>query len=228
MSQKVAQAALREDRSLAAPFVGGLWAAIRSADGPCPASQDYQHLPGVFDPAWLQTLPLPIGKNRPTRQTVSLGKAMHFERLSDEAALKNAYDSQPRTKIYESIETRSGGWTAEATRYLMKLAGCDVVCSVYESQAGDKTLGPHKDRWYGAIVQIHGAKEWQLGEDVEREQTTVVAEAGDLLLVPQGLLHDVSTPNYSVHMTVAILVDGYDWMKPEINAGRIVPIDTGA
>jgi hypothetical protein len=227
VSKEVSQAALYRDRSLAAPFVGGLWAAIRSVDGPRPANQDYHHLPGVFDPAWLQTLPLPIGENRPTRQTVSLGEDMHFERLSDEAAVEHAYASQPRTKIYESVETRSGGWSAEATRHLMKLAGCDVVCTVYESRAGDKTLGSHKDRWYGAIVQILGAKAWQLGEDVEREETTVVAEAGDLLIVPQGLLHDVSTPDYSVHMTVAMLVDGYDWMKPEIQAGRIVPIEAG-
>lgn len=220
MPKEVSQAALYRDRSLAAPFVGGLWAAVRSADGPRPTSQDYQHLPGVFDPAWLQTLPLPIGENRPTRQTISLGKAMHLEQLSDEAAIKHAYASEPRTRIYEAIETRSGGWPAEATRYLMKLSGCDVVCTLYESQAGDETLGPHKDQWYGAIVQMRGAKAWRLGEDVGREEPTVVAEAGDLLLVPEGLEHDVSTPDYSVHMTVA-MIDGYDWMKPLIQAGQI-------
>lgn len=225
MSKEVPQVNLDRDRSLAAPFVGGLWAAVRSVDGPRPGNQNYHHLPDVFDPEWLQTLPLPIGEDRPTRQTVSLGRAMHFERHSNEADLTQAYTSQPRTRIYESVETRSGGWSAEAARHLMKLAGCDVVCTVYESQAGDENLGAHKDRWYGAIVQMLGAKAWAMGEDVGKEEPTVVAEAGDLLIVPQGLLHDVSTPDYSVHMTVAMLVEGYDWMKPEIEAGRIVPIE---
>jgi len=194
-------------------------------DGPRPDNQDHHHLRGVFDPEWLQTLPLPIGENRPIKQTVSLGKDMHFERHSDEADLQGAYELERRTKIYEAVESRSGGWSAEATRYLMKLAGCDVVCSVYESRAEDKNLGPHRDRWYGAIVQILGAKAWQLGEDVGGEEPTVVAEAGDVLIVPQGLYHDVSTPDYSVHMTVAMLTGGYDWMKPHIEAGRIVPIE---
>lgn len=221
------QAILYHNKSLAAPVVGSLWAAIRRAGGPRPANQDYQHFPDVFDPDWLQALPLPIGNDRPTQQTISLGGDMHFERLTDEAAIQQSYANQPRTKIYESIETRSGGWSAEAARYLMKLASCDVVCSVYESHAGDRTLGPHKDIWYGAIVQILGAKAWQLGQDAERGESTIVAEAGDLLIVPQGLLHDVSTPEYSVHMTVAILTEGYDWMKPGIEAGRIVPIEAG-
>lgn len=152
---------------------------------------------------------------------------MRFERHSEEADLKEAYDRERRTKIYEAVESRSGGWSAEATRYLMKLADCDVVCTVYESWAGDKNLGAHDDRWYGAIVQILGAKAWQLGEDVGKEEPTVVAEAGDVLIVPEDLYHDVSTPDYSVHMTVAILTSGYDWMKPEIEAGRIVPIEAG-
>jgi hypothetical protein len=227
VSEELAQAALHRDRSLAAPFVGGLWAGIRSVDGPRPARQDYQHLPGVFDPAWLQTLPLPIGENRPTRQTVSLGRGTQLERFSDEAAVRRAYAREQRTRIYEGVESRSGGWMAEATRYLMKLAGCDVVCTVYESRAGDKTFGPHADGWYGVIVQMYGAKAWQLGEDAGRKDATVVVEAGDLLIVPEGLLHDVSTPDYSVHVTVAMLVNGYDWMKPEIEAGRIVPVELG-
>ncbi len=218
---------LSRDRSLAAPFVGGLWAAVRSVDGPRPGNQEYHHLPDVFDPEWLQTLPLPIGENRPTRQTVSLGKDMRFERHSDEGDLKGAYDRERRTKIYEAVESRSGGWSAEATRYLMKLAGCDVVCTVYESTAKDKTLGPHRDLWYGAIVQMLGAKAWQLGDDVGQEEPTVVLEAGDVLIVPEQLYHDVSTSDYSVHMTVAMLTGGYDWMKPEIEAGQIVPIEPG-
>jgi hypothetical protein len=141
VSREIPRADLDRDRLLAAPFVGGLWAAVRSVDGPRPDNQDYHHLRGVFDPEWLQTLPLPIGENRPTKQTVSLGKDMHFERHSDEADLQGAYELERRTKIYEAVESRSGGWSAEATRYLMKLAGCDVVCSVYESRAEDKTLG---------------------------------------------------------------------------------------
>lgn len=225
MVQTAPQAGLSRDRALAAPFVGGLWAAVRSVNGPRPGNQDYHHLPGVFDPDWLQTLPLPIGDNRPAHQPVSLGKGMKLERFSDEADVREAYGRERRTKVYVGVESRSGGWLAEATRYLMKLANCDVVCTVYESRVGDKTLGAHKDGWYGVIVQVRGAKAWQLGGDAGKEGPTLLAEAGDVLIVPEDLCHDVSTPDYSVHLTVAMLTRGYDWMKPEIEAGRIIRVE---
>lgn len=198
------------DHAVAATmFAGGLWAGIRLSGGPRPETLEYRHLPGVFDREWIGTLPLPVGTDRPARQTVALGGGgLDFDRPATAQALDEGYRRRPRTRIYESIEARSGGWPERAARYLMRLAGCQVTFTLYESQAGDDTLGPHWDQWYGAIVQLAGTKTWRLGDDITdigRDTATVTTQVGDVLFLPAGLLHDVRTPDYSLHLGVALL-----------------------
>lgn len=51
--------------------------------------------------------------------------------------------------------------------------------------------------WYSAIVHLTGAKDWTLGHGVMDDTgptRTLTTTAGDILLIPQGLAHDVSTP----------------------------------
>jgi len=134
---------------------------------------------------------------------------MEFDRPEGPEELAAAYAKDPRVQIYESVDARSGGWPAAATRLLMKLGGCGVTCTVYESRAGEKNLGPHRDDWYGAIVQKLGAKAWLLGEGADNPtaEPTLVLEAGDVLLLPRGVLHHVRTPDYSVHMGIAFITD---------------------
>ena len=198
------------DNIYAAQLVGGLWAATYSANGPRPATLEYKHFPGLFDPAWLASLPLPIGEQLPDSQSIALGgEGLSFERPASSENLRQAYADQPRTRIYESIDARSGGWPAVATRHLMKLADCRVTCTMYESSRDDETLGAHTDKWYGAVVQVLGAKAWRLGQDTEnsQEDPTLITKAGDLLLLPTGLRHDVTTPEYSVHLGFAMITD---------------------
>ena len=153
----------------AARFTGTLWAAIRTAAGPRPASRHHQHFPGAFDPAWLSSLPLPASQDRPAGQPVALLDARHtgFERHLDQAGLDRAYAMWPRTQVLEDIgHCGDRTWYGLAAWHLTRLSASTphLTCSSYESRYGDETSGRHRDAWYGAVVQIAGAKNWLLGE----------------------------------------------------------------
>lgn len=200
-----------EAQQQAAEMVASLWPAIHCAGGPRPDSQQHYYFPDVYDPGWLATLPLPIDEARPLDQPVSLleGGVRAFEQHTGSSALQAAYDEHPRTRVYTDIgHMRPEAWFAIAAWHLGRLAHSElaVICSVYQSISGDETIGLHEDRWYGANVQMSGTKRWTLGGEHE----VLLATPGSILLLPNGLLHNVSTPTepgHSVHMTFAICRD---------------------
>lgn len=199
----------------AAAFTGVLWAAIDGTGGPRPATLRHWHFPHAYEPGWLAALPLPTGARRLAGQPVALlDEREEFDRHHDGRALERAYARRPRTRVYENINRDSDStWYFLAARHLGRLAHCDlqVVCSVFESRHDDASLGGHWDTWYGAIVQISGAKAWQIGEsppgDTKQPAREIITEGGDILLLPKGLPHAVRTlpePGHSVHLSFAI------------------------
>jgi hypothetical protein len=182
------------DALRAAEFTGTLWAAIDTAGGPRrPATAGHRHLPGAYDSGWLAALPLPIEENRPQNLI---------------------YATHPCTQVYEDIGCNTQhAWYALVAQHLGRLAGCefDVVCSIFESGFSDEVLYAHEDKWFGAIVQMSGAKQWGIGAALPASVTSpaceLTTEAGDILLLPKGLLHVADTPKepgHSVHLSFAI------------------------
>jgi len=163
------------------------------------------HLPQVFDREWIAALPLPTQEKDPD-QTVALVDGFHFHRETEEAAIADAYRARRRTRVYESIHARSDGWFSLVTLHMARLLRRRIICTMYESQAADRNLGPHDDEWFGVILQLHGAKAWCLWPDTGAPYT-VTTRAGDVLLLPQGVKHQVDTPNYSVHLVFAVTDD---------------------
>ena len=137
-----------------------------------------------------------------------------FDRHLDGLALRDAYAARPRTRVYENLDRDSErAWYSLAARHLGRLSRSElqVVCSVFESSHGDESLGGHWDAWYGAIVQMNGAKAWEIGESLlggTRQATReLITQAGDILLLPKGLPHAVRTPEdpgHSIHLAFAI------------------------
>jgi ribosomal protein L16 Arg81 hydroxylase len=91
---------------------------------------------------------------------------------------------------------------------------------VFASRCGDETFGAHHDAWYGAVVQIAGVKDWQIGTGLLDPAGTparhVRTQAGDILLIPKYLAHIVTTPadpGYSVHLAFAICRDTPDRLR---------------
>lgn len=208
----------------AARFTGTLWKAICFAGGV--HLEQHRHFPGACDPAWLATLPLPAGDNRPGGQPVALLDHRHrdIERHLDSQTLRDAYAHRPRTQVYEDIGHDGGDWYGLTTAHLTRLSGSalPVTCSIFASRHGDETFGAHQDAWYGAIVQIDGTKTWQIGEhrpggppgQPARDLTT---RPGDILLLPKYLPHAVTTParpGHSLHLAFALERDPPDWDNP--------------
>ena len=209
----------------AAWFTGTLWAAILEAGGPRTAGYLPVHFAGAFDTGWLASLPVPLGDDRSAGQPVALLDPRHtqFERHTQGAALAVAYATRHRTQVLEDIAAgQPGAWYALASRHLTRLSGSDphVTCSVFASRYGDETFGAHRDTWYGAVVQVSGAKDWQIGEALLDPAGTppqhVRTRAGDILLIPKNLAHIVTTPpapGHSVHLAFAICRDTPDQLR---------------
>ncbi|WP_405824441.1 cupin domain-containing protein [Streptomyces sp. NBC_00838] len=162
------------------------------------------HVKGAFDEKWIGSLPLPT-KDRAPSQTVALvDETTGSQREVDEVAVEAAYAQRPRTQILESIHSRSDGWPSLVALHLARLLRHRVLCSLFESRAGDLTLGPHVDDWDGVILQIQGAKGWRLWPEPHSPSRDVVTRAGDVLLLPRGVKHEVTTPEHSVHLLFAV------------------------
>lgn len=146
--------------------------------------------PGAFTPEWLSGLDLPTREHCPDGQAVSLA-GDGFTSHGDRAELLADYETAPRTWVFERVD-ESIGWLNRAASYLTRLSASPFVVSaaVYDSRASDRPSAAHWDQWYSAVVQVEGAKVWRIGADWCR----VTTRPGDVLLMPEGLVHAVSTP----------------------------------
>lgn len=191
------------DQARAALFTAALWGCVQRAGGPRPAHGDHGVFPGVFSPDWLAEFELPTRQIRPVGQGVALG-GDGFSRFESEAALLAGYGDRPRTWVFERVQ-ESVPWLNLAAGYLTTLSESKVGVgvAVYDSHAVDQPSAAHWDQWYSAVVQVEGAKVWRIGADGCR----VTTRPGDVLLMPEGLVHAVSTPvdpGYSRHLVFNI------------------------
>jgi hypothetical protein len=161
------------------------------------------HLSQVFDREWIAGLPLPTQEKGPD-QPVALVDGFDFHRETDEAAIADGYHDRRRTRVYESIDVSSDGWFSLVTLHMARLLRRRVVCTMYESRAGDRNLGAHDDEWDGLIVQMSGSKSWRLWPQPHGQPRELLTRTGDVLLLPKGITHEVDTPDYSVHMVLAV------------------------
>ncbi|ASQ94460.1 cupin domain-containing protein [Streptomyces sp. 11-1-2] len=165
------------------------------------------HVQQVFDAAWIESVFLPLAEQKATGQTVALVDGLDFHRRSHRDAVARAYQERQRTRVYESLDVRSDGWFSTVTLQLTAMMHRHVVCSAYESHAGDRNLGAHDDEWLGVIIQMRGAKHWLVWPEATGAAEEIVTRVGDVLILPQGVKHEVSTPDlpgYSVHLVFAI------------------------
>jgi hypothetical protein len=197
----------------AAQITGPLWAAITAGGGL--AATGWACYPGAYDLCWLASLPLPAGPRQPPGQPAALlDRRDTFERHDQPVALAAAYAARPRSIVYEDIgHADPDAWHALAATMLGRLSATPVTvaCSAFASRHGDESLPGHWDAWYGAIIHISGTKDWAIGPGVLDPAAPppdhVTTRAGDILLLPRGLPHAVTTPRrpgHSLHLNFAL------------------------
>ncbi|MEV0278569.1 cupin domain-containing protein [Streptomyces sp. NPDC050610] len=175
----------------------------------------------VFQAPHVEALHLPVAEQRSPGQTVALMDRTGIYRDADAATVARAYRQRSRLRVYESIHVQSDGWYSVAALHLARLVRRRVILSMYESHADDHALGKHDDEWDGVIVQMRGAKRWQVWPRADSDPHEVLTRAGDVLLLPRGMPHDVSTPGDpggSVHLTFAITDEPLTANRPALAA----------
>ncbi|MET7685630.1 cupin domain-containing protein [Streptomyces sp. NPDC005423] len=181
--------------------------------------EHHNHVPGLFNTEWVAAASLPVADEKLPAQTVALVDGPEFQRSTALDMAAGAYQERPRTRVYESLDVRSDGWFSLASLHLAGMLRRGVVCTAYESRTGDRTLGAHYDHWLGVIVQMRGAKQWQIWPRADGAPVELLMRPGDVLVLPQGMLHDVSTPEHpgnSLHLVFAVTDEHLpDRPKPE-------------
>lgn len=100
--------------------------------------------------------------------------------------------------------------------------------NVYITPKGSQGFKVHYDTHDVFVLQIHGKKTWKIYKDnpvslpnklmefapgkyqVGEVEETIVAEAGDLIYIPRGIMHQAETnDDMSIHVTLGML--GYTW-----------------
>ncbi|WP_371790408.1 cupin domain-containing protein [Streptomyces sp. NBC_01471] len=193
---------IASQREMASTIYTRLSSAVVPRRTPGPGMQ-LIHLPHVFPEQWIASLPIPV-EDKPPGQTVALVDGAAFHREVSEEAVTSAYAERPRTRVFESIHARSDGWYSLVALRLAGLVRHRVVATLYESSAGDLNFGAHDDVWDGVIVQLRGAKSWRLWPEPHGQPREVLTRAGDVLLLPRGVKHEVTTPDRSVHLVLAV------------------------
>ncbi len=138
------------------------------------------------------------------------------------AEIHQAY-ARGQTVIIRAMQHR---WPALA-RLCRRLEGvftCPLQTNLYLSPPGAQGFDAHFDTHEVFVLQIHGAKHWRLygpdqelprvedktqvsREDLGRPAEEVHLEAGDLLYIPRGHIHEAFTSaSASLHLTVGVLV----------------------
>jgi len=191
--------------SIASQFLGRLWSAVLPIYRRPEEQQRVAQFVGAFDPVHLKRLPLPLIGERSEVQTVALVDDAEFHREVSDDAIEAAYQERRRTRVYEGMDARSDGWYSVTALQLARLARCRVACSMYESNSGDRNIGAHVDEWLGAIVQMRGAKSWTLWPSADSGPQQIITRPGDILVIPRDIMHEVTTPDYSVHLVFAFM-----------------------
>ncbi len=186
-------------------IAGTLWRVV-SASGFSRGNPSVRalHVRRALDPEWLRSLPVPIGERRAADQKVSLLSPDGIERWLDDADVEAAYASRSRTRVYEDLGKLGGGWIEDVELLLATATGFSVGCSAYQSLAGDASFGAHVDRWIGVILQIKGSKRFLIRNGRTGPRQQLIIEAGDVLIMPPTVEHEVSTPESSLHVNFEI------------------------
>jgi len=137
--------------------------------------------------------------------------------LVDPLAVSRLFEDGCSVVLPQAQERLVGLW--RLTRGLEAELGCRVQANVYLSPDGASAFVAHYDLHDVLVLQVHGAKDWELYEgglsgaarpfDPELDAPGPVTErftllAGDLAYVPRGCMHRAAADAMSLHVTIGI------------------------
>ena len=130
-----------------------------------------------------------------------------------ESTLANEHDfirnndeinKQNYTEIFENLQTLEKSIASHLCFNLIKNYKRSMFFSMFSSVNGSIGLGRHIDVWDNCIIQLDGEKLWRFYQADQIIFETKIC-AGDVLLVPANICHDVVTIKKSKHLSIGLL-----------------------
>lgn len=172
-----------------------------------------------------ETLKFPSTRLTNAREDVPSEKYVTGEKVVTSNLLK--YFIEGSTIVLSGLHEHIAG-LGELVSNLSKQFYQRFQTNIYITPKGSQGFKVHYDTHDVFVLQIHGRKTWKIYKDnpvslpnklmefapgkypVGELEETIVAEAGDLIYIPRGVMHQAETNDeMSIHVTLGML--GYTW-----------------
>lgn len=172
-----------------------------------------------------ETLKFPSTRLTNAKEDVPTEKYVQGEKVVASNLLKHFVEGS--TIVLSGLHEHVAG-LGELVSNLSKQFYQRFQTNIYITPKGSQGFKVHYDTHDVFVLQIHGKKTWKIYKDnpvslpnklmefapgkyaVGEVEETIVAEAGDLIYIPRGVMHQAETNDeMSIHVTLGML--GYTW-----------------
>lgn len=179
----------------------------------------------IEDYLYNETLKFPSTRLTNAKEDVPSEKYVMGEKVLTSNLLKHFVEGS--TIVLSGLHEHLAG-LGELVSNLSKQFYQRFQTNVYITPKGSQGFKVHYDTHDVFVLQIHGKKTWKIYKDnpvslpnklmefapgkyeVGEVEETILAEAGDLIYIPRGIMHQAETNDeMSIHVTLGML--GYTW-----------------
>lgn len=172
-----------------------------------------------------ETLKFPSTRLTNAREDIASEKYVVGEKVITSNLLKHFVEGS--TIVLSGLHEHVAG-LGELVSNLTKQFYQRFQTNIYITPKGSQGFKVHYDTHDVFVLQIHGRKTWKIYKDnpvslpnklmefspgkypVGEVEETIIAEAGDLIYIPRGVMHQAETNDeMSIHVTLGML--GYTW-----------------
>lgn len=199
----------RRAQAQAAVIAAVAWSAAHEAGITCGGRGRLRYFPQTMDAEWLADIPVPTAEHWPTAQNAALaGPGDDITFFDSAEALAAGYARQPRPCLFQALN-HVYPWAVLVSRWIGAMSGASlpVMADQFESRAGDQRQARF-DTSDDIVIQLAGIGGWRLGSGVRRPDGTATEHtlhAGDVLVVPRGVLYVYYTPENPGHSRHLVL-----------------------
>jgi ribosomal protein L16 Arg81 hydroxylase len=148
-------------------------------------------------------------------EIIFLEKNLFYKSVSKTLCTKSDFirdnktpSKQTHTLVFENLQKNHHSIAQPICIELIKTYGENVFLSVFNSNKKSETLGLHEDEWSNIVIQLKGAKQWDVYDKNGAKEILLITK-GDVLLIPNRAPHEVfCRADISIHVSIGFIKNG--------------------